>query len=369
MNQYKPVAPKRVLFLITKATWGGAQRYVYDLATHLDSSKYAPHVAYGTTGKLSNDLVQAGIKTHALPSLGRDIALISDIKSFFQILSLIRKLTPDVIHLNSSKAGALGALAGRLCRVPRIIFTVHGWPFKENRGVLARPAIYSISWLTTVVSHEVIVVSKSDEERGRRMPGVADKIHYIANGMEPPQFLTRDEASTGLSIATKNPRVVTITELTANKGIRYAIEAVALLKERGTNISYFVIGDGEERKKLELMVHEKGLSDRVLFLGFVKDAAQYLKAFDVFLLPSVKEGMPYVLFEAVSAELPVATTDVVDPAFLDICNYLTVIEPESPIAIADAIETVLASSAEKKPQEKQSVFPLSIMVEKTAALY
>src|SRR3990167_5303761 len=81
--------PKKVLYLITKATWGGAQRYVYDLATHLDTSKFQPNVAYGTAGKLSNDLKRAEIKTYEIPALGRDIAFISDIKSFFQIIRCI----------------------------------------------------------------------------------------------------------------------------------------------------------------------------------------------------------------------------------------------------------------------------------------
>ena len=82
MNQV--VKPKKVLFLITKATWGGAQRYVYDLATHLPQD-FEPVVACGTSGKLANDLLHAGIGGRRIPSLGRDVAITSDIRSFFEI--------------------------------------------------------------------------------------------------------------------------------------------------------------------------------------------------------------------------------------------------------------------------------------------
>src|SRR3989344_6083287 len=189
-NQDNAGRSKKVLFLITKATWGGAQRYVYDLATHLDANKFQPSVAYGTAGKLSDDLLKAGVETYAIRSLGRDIALTSDIASFFQIIRCIKSIRPDVLHINSSKAAGLGALAGRLCGVPRIIFTVHGWPFKENRGSLFRILVYFVSWLTGVLSHSVIVVSRRDKELGERMLLVGKKIRYIPLGIEAPQFLS-----------------------------------------------------------------------------------------------------------------------------------------------------------------------------------
>src|SRR3989344_4619085 len=129
MNQ----ARKKVLYLITKANWGGAQRYVFDLATHLSAEQFEVVVAYGEKGRLPNDLTARNVKTYEIPSLGRDVAVVSDIKSFFGILRCIRATRPDVIHLNSSKAAALGALAARIAGVPKIIFTVHGWPFGEKR--------------------------------------------------------------------------------------------------------------------------------------------------------------------------------------------------------------------------------------------
>src|SRR3989338_2948675 len=129
----KQAPKKKVLFLITKATWGRAQKYVYDLATNLSKDQFEPIVAFGEYGRLQQLLNETKIETRRIPSLGRDIALVSDISSFFQILNCLWRVRHDVVHLNSSKAAALGALAARILFVPKIVFTVHGWPFKEDR--------------------------------------------------------------------------------------------------------------------------------------------------------------------------------------------------------------------------------------------
>src|SRR3989344_7754264 len=211
---------KKVLYIITKASYGGAQKYVFDLATNVPEDRFEAIVAYGSEGKLSEDLSRAGIRIRHLPSLGRDIAVVSDIRSFFEILKCIREIRPDVIHLNSSKAAALGALAARIAGVPKIIFTVHGWPFKENRNVFSRWLIYAVSWLTGLLSHIVIVVSRSDATLGKRMRGVSGKIRHIEIGVEPQVFLPREKAAAALSITDPHPRVVPIAELTENKGVR-----------------------------------------------------------------------------------------------------------------------------------------------------
>ena len=82
MNQVRT----KILYLITKGTWGGAQHYVFDLATRLPKERFDVVVAYGTKGKLAEDLTTANVKIVQLPSLGRDVALVSDVKSFFEIL-------------------------------------------------------------------------------------------------------------------------------------------------------------------------------------------------------------------------------------------------------------------------------------------
>ncbi len=367
---------KKILFVITKATWGGAQKYVYDLATNLPESEFEPIVAFGEEGRLSHLLTEKGIVTHRIAALTRDVTLISDIASFFKILVYMWRLKPDVVHLNSSKAAALGAFAARVCRIPRIIFTVHGWPFKEKRGAVARSLIYCISWFTAFLSHKVIVVSKSDEAQGKQMLWVKRKIFYIPIGMEMPHFFERREALQfwGDTIfALKNyadmPKIFTVAELTPNKGIAYAIHALAILKERGVHVLYVLVGDGEERAHLKSLARKQGIENRVLFTGFIRDAAQYLKAADIFLLPSVKEGMPYVLLEAAAAGLPIVTTTAVNPEIIETYHNIRAVPPEDSEKIADALLEVIREKSERELFPFQNHFSLSDMLQKTTELY
>lgn len=292
MNQE---SPRKVLFLITKATWGGAQRYVYDIATHLPKDQFSVSLAYGQSGRLADELAEKSIETHHIDSLGRDIALISDVISFFKLLSYLRTKKPDVLHLNSSKAAALGALAGRIAGIKTIIFTAHGWPFKEQRGYFASKFIYLASWITTLLSHRTIVVSKTDEMLAANMRGVSKKITYIPLGREQLQFLPPDEGFRAMfgsltppAITASTLRLVTTAEFTANKGIRYGIDAIEHLTHQGIDTIYVVGGDGEDKAMLQEYASEKGVADRVYFPGFMSEAARNLRGFDAYLSPSIK---------------------------------------------------------------------------------
>ena len=225
---------------------GGAQKYVYDLATNLPKSDFGVTVAYGERGKLAEELAAAKIETRQLPSLGRDVAVISDVKSFFAILKCIREIRPDVVHLNSSKAAALGALAARLAGVPNILFTAHGWPFKESRSVLAKVLIWKISWLTALLSHVVICVCDYDVRTAQRMPFVSGKAVRIYNGIDLNMPL-----GTGDIIRRAFPANVNITgtigELNKNKNQQALIEEA----KHKPDMYVAIIGEGELRPMLE----------------------------------------------------------------------------------------------------------------------
>lgn len=372
MNQEIPRSRKKVLFLITKATWGGAQRYVFDIATSLPPEEFTPALAYGVSGRLSDLFKEKGLHTRQLISLGRDIALISDIKSFFAILTCLKSARPDILHLNSSKAAALGALAGRIAHVPRIIFTVHGWPFKERRNTLARIFIYMTSWVTALLSHAIVTVSLSDAKTGKRMWGVSKKIRHVPLGFESVVQRTPAEGYRAMfgalppaPLTPETLRLVSLAELTRNKGIRYAIEAVALLRDRGIDAIYVVAGEGEERKALEKLAAKLGVSDRIFLPGFIQDAAQNLTGFDMYVLPSVKEGTPYVLLEADAAGLPIAATSVVDEELIARLASAKSAPPGDALALADVIE-----SLSKHPKNTGgNNFPLEEMVGRTLEVY
>lgn len=307
---------KKILYVITKSNFGGAQKYVYDLATSLPKEHFDVIVALGGKGVLLEKLRTAGIRTISLPALMRDVNPFKDFLSFFSLWKLFRTERPDIIHVNSAKAGGLGALAARCAGIPIIVFTAHGWAFNEDRSTLARFFVKLFSWLTVVLAHKTIAVGDAVRNDTNKWPLVRHKITTIRNGLSAPTFKARDEARTHLTnlANTETSRDAfitgTIAELHQNKGLTYAIRAFAQIAPSNPHVFYFIIGDGEEKEKLQILIKQHDLERQVYLLGFLPDAAQYLSAFDCFLLPSVKEGLPYVILEAGLASLPVITTAI-----------------------------------------------------------
>ena len=299
---------KKIIYIITKSNWGGAQRYVFDLATHLPKEEFEVAVAFGGDGSkdgkkglLALKLQEAGIRTIFIQSFMRDISLIQELRAFRELRQIFKIEKPDVVHLNSSKAGGIGALAARMAGAKTIIFTAHGWPFLENRNILARGVIYLLSWLTALLATKVIVVSNYDLATTKRMPFVEHKVVRIYNGIDLnfPLHLqsgnyVRDFFPVGVHITG------TIGELNKNKN------QIVLIEEAKNDPNMYVAigGAGENRLFLQKKIEEYKLDKRVILFGFV-EPLMVLKGFDRFALPSLKEGLPYVLLEAKAVGLPI----------------------------------------------------------------
>lgn len=299
-----PAPTKKILFLITKANWGGAQRYVFDLATTLPKETCTVSVAFGQKGLLAQKLQESGVRTFLLQTMQRDVSVFTDLRSFFELLRLFRKDIPDVVHLNSSKAAGVGALAARLAGVKKIIFTAHGWPFLEKRSAPIRALIWTASWVTALLAHTVITISDHDLKEAQKMPFVSSKTVRIYNGIDLP--FTLGSGSVIRDSFPKGARITgTIGELTQNKNQQ------TLVEEAHKNQTMFVaiVGEGEERPHLEALIRGYHLEDRVKLFGFMP-ASEVLRGFDTFALPSLKEGLPYVLLEAKAAGLPIVANRV-----------------------------------------------------------
>lgn len=292
----------KILYLITKSNWGGAQKYVYDLATSFSARKCDVAVAFGGRGELAEKLEQAGVRTISLDPLTRNINLKKELQSSYQLYRLLKQEKPDVLHVNSSKAGGLGATLGRLAGIPCIVFTVHGAPFREDRVFIVRGLMYFFTWLTCLLSHKVIAVSQRDAHDVGQMFFIKRKVVAIYNGIPFP------EVPHAPSSQSKETHIVTIGDLTKNKGHIYALEAVNLLVKKGYHIKYVIEGEGEDRATLEKYIAEHHLQDVVTLLGRTLTTGERLPEFDIFLLSSVKEGLPYVLLEAGRAMMPVVST-------------------------------------------------------------
>lgn len=203
---------------------------------------------------------------------------------------LIRRERPDVLHVTSSKAGGIGALAGRLARVPRIIFTSHGLTMDEVwRPRWQRSLIYLGTWLTLRLAHHSIMISTETYERARNMPSMSNRVSLVLNGVAPIDFVEQKAARAKLAphLPPNSLWIGGVGELHPNKNWSAAI---ATLKNIPAHAYLILIGEGEERTQLERLIKHHHLTERVHLLGFIEGASALIKAFDIFLLPSKKRG-------------------------------------------------------------------------------
>jgi len=354
------VSGKRILYVITKSNWGGAQAYVYALAAHATEAGAEVVVVFGGTGRpeggaglLAERLAEADIRTITLPSLAREVSLGSEWRAFRELRECFKREQPDLVHLNSSKAGALGALAARLSHVPRIVFTAHGWPHREPRSWPVRVLIWLASWVTVLLCHAVIAVSECDC-RGAPALLARRKVRLVHNGVAPFTLVSREEARRFLApdirVLEKARWILVPAELTRNKGVDFAIRAFAGVSTNIDDAALVVVGDGEEHGRLMKLIQEYGLERRVFLLGFVPEARRYFHAADIFLLSSRKEGLPIALLEAGVAGLPaIASRTGGIPEVIEHEKSGLLVRPGNIDGLADALTRLLT-----KPEEARA---------------
>ncbi len=364
--------PKKLLFIVTKSGLGGASRSVRELAEAF-SGTLDVAVAAGGNGELFDVLKSKGIRTISISTLARDISLIKEIKTFFYFLHLLKNEKPDAVHLHSPKAGGLGALAARVVGIKKIIYTAHGWAFFEDRPWYQRTLIRLFSYAIVLLSHTTTAVSKKDAHAFDGWLFIKNKIVHIPNGVAlPSSALPRTEARKKLDISNDAFVIGTIAELHKNKGLSYLIEAA----EKISNAMFVVIGEGEERKRLALAIAAHHLENRFILKGYLPDAHRYIRAFDVFVLPSVKEGLPYVLLEAGAAEVPMVATNIGGiPDLVEHEKTGLLVPPKDPSALAQALARLQSDASLRSSlfsalkQKIETLFSLNLTLKKTKKLY
>ncbi|OHA92407.1 MAG: hypothetical protein A2665_01505 [Candidatus Zambryskibacteria bacterium RIFCSPHIGHO2_01_FULL_46_30] len=290
----------KILYGITKSNFGGAQRYVCDLATAMQKQRHDVAVMCGEGGPLVQKLKAENIRVITIPGFGRDIDLLNDASRLLFIIKTVRREKPDVFHINSAKMGGAGIFSGRIMGVPRIIFTAHGWAFNEPRPVWQKVLIKFFTWLTILFAHKTICVSEKTKDDVGKWLFTKNKLVVIHNGIARFDPIPRvDQTFT----------VGTIAELHKIKGLDVLLTAWSkFIKKHQAKL--VVVGEGEERQNLQNMAKNLGISDSVTFKGFVDNARALLSGFDIFCMPSRSEGLPYALLEAGLAGLPVIATSV-----------------------------------------------------------
>lgn len=371
--------PRTCLIAITKSNFGGAQRYVFDIARFLQQRGVEVVVAMGGEGVLWTKLAEAGVRTVPLKRLGREVRFLDDLWAFAELWRIVRIEKPDVLHLNSSKIGLWGGVIGRMCGVRRIIFTAHAWEFNNPaRGSIARSFFKVLSVIAVYLSHCTIAVSEAvRKDVAVYVP--TRKLTVIHNGIASFPLLSRSEARLRLASShfpSTELLVGTIAELHPVKGLDTALKAIARLKREGLSFRYVIVGEGEERTRLEKLCEELGIRESVIFAGFVNDAARYLHAFDAFLLPSYSEALGYVILEAGMAGVPVIASRVGGiPEIIEDTRNGFLIAPGDVTLLAARLGEMLSSRELRErlgnalKEKVLAEFSMEKMLKRTFALY
>jgi len=335
---------KKILFLITKSNWGGAQRYVYDLVSTLDRTVYEPVVVLGGNGELVEKLHAAGIRTITLQSAQRDISIRKELQFFRELFSIVHREKPDVFHVNSSKAGGIGCFVGRLLGIKRVVFTAHGWAFNEDRPWWQKYIIKYLHWLTVLLSHTTIAVSHAIVQQ-MNWPLAARKMIVINPGRTIPEFQSRLQARTTISLAhppiatyVADIWIMTVGELHPIKQHKLLFAALEVIITEHPQVRLVCIGEGELRSDLQTYIETHALTKNVFLVGHINEAARILKAADLFVLPSLSESYGYVLHEAGLAQVPIIASQV--GGITDIINNETegtLIDPKDPQELIEAL--------------------------------
>jgi len=388
-NQKEELKGKRILYIVTQSKWGGAQKYVLDLVKYFSKNNEVT-VAYGEKDNVDeffiNQLKESGVKTILVPYLYRAIDIGRDYLAVMEIHKMYNEGKYDLVHLNSSKVGLLGSLAAKLYSLNvlntklRLVYTAHGFVFNEPLSSFKKK-IYKLSEkISTNIDHAIITVSEADRQSAiDNKITFADKLITIHNGIDVDNynFYSKDEALEKLSLPNDKKYFGTIASFYNTKGYTYLVEAVKLLKDENSSLlekyQWILIGDGPEMDKIKLLISENNLDKYFKLLGAKDKAYKYIKAFDAFILPSVKEGLPYTILEAGLAKVPVIATNVggIGEIIEDKKTGL-LITPANPLSLVKAIkevENIGVSIIKNNYQNIVNNFNLKNTLEKTEDIY
>ena len=325
----------RLLIVITLAEIGGAQTYVAGLLPALTDDFEVTVAAWGP-GPLIDACRANNVSFVPLRFVRRALNPVFDLLGFFELIGLMRRLRPEIVHANSSKAGVLARLAATATRVPIRVFTVHGWAFKAYSGLASR--IYlAADRLMRPLTTMTICVSETERAAGLAMKTCSDaRTAVINNAVELRE--AREDPGTMPAL------VLSVGRLKAPKDALTLIRSLALLPSGSCRLR--IAGDGPERVALNEEIGRLGLDDSVELLGDRDDVGELLRASHLFVLSSRSEGMPMSVLEAMASGVPVVASAVggIPELVVDEETGLLV-EPGDPQALAAAIARVVDDAA------------------------
>lgn len=369
---------------VVEATAGGTRRHVTELVCNLNPEKFEVSVVCSTLRDPGyradiEAMRRRGATVTVIPMV-RNISPVRDAVAFFRIWRHIRQGGYDIVHTHSSKAGFLGRLAAAAAGVRSIIHTPHTFAFQMGVGPVFK-ALYRVlerrmSRLTT----RYACVSRSEEESAVQAGlEAAGKCVLIENGLPESAFSetgNTEQLRRELGLKADDLVVGTAGRFEAQKGLHDLLRAAVLVLQRVPKVRFVLMGEGSLLPEIRALRDRLGLQETVLLPGEVEQAALFCKAFDVFVLPSLWESLPYSLLEAMAAGNAIVATRVggVPDALVHGESGLLV-PPADPEALAEALVYMLTMPGRRHEfgaaarLRAHGRFRLEAMVRKIEELY
>jgi len=317
------VRPLRVIHVLTNLDLGGAQTSVAMIACGLRGMGVDARVVHSgrggrqslRSGRLPAELNDAGVPVTDVSEMRRDISPLLDIVALLKMKALFVQLKPDVVHTHMSKAGMIGRFAARSAGVPIVVHSARGWAFRDDLPPVKRALYALIERVSARRTDRIAAVSRSLIDEGLAYGvGKPEQYKVIRTGIDTGWFSrSRSLPSTGLRKGMGIPEtafiVGSVMGLTSKKAPLEFLEVCGIVLAKRADVHVIIVGDGEMRGEFEAAIGRLGLSGRIHMTGLVDDVRPFLGMFDTFLLTSRWEGLPRVVLEALSAGVPVVSSD------------------------------------------------------------
>jgi len=384
----------KVLHIITRVDKGGSAQNTYLTILGLKRKSFQSSLISGlslesemkkeekkTTEKDIQKLKSEGIEFIQCPFLLRRINIIKDLKAFFDIFRVIKKNSPLIVHTHSSKAGFLGRLAAKLAGIPIIVHTPHGHVFFGYFGPLKTKVFIILEKLASRITDKIVALTNREKEDHVRLRiANDDKFIVIHSGVELKTFKEfpfneKQYFKKELGIPENFLVVGTIGRLVPVKGPEFLIEAAKYIIPKYPNTYFLFSGDGHLKQNLEEKASVLGIKNNIIFLGWRDDIAEIISVYDVFVLPSLNEGMGRVLVEAMALGKPIVASNVGGiPDLVTHGKNGFLVPPKDPEELAKYIQILLEDGERREKmglagKDMVKNFSSEIMVDRIAELY
>jgi glycosyltransferase involved in cell wall biosynthesis len=366
----------RVLHIITRIDVGGSSENTILSVTGMPPEEFACGLVSGWTKEpppeIARCLAEHTIQWEVVPTMRREIHPLRDLRALRALRRLIREGRPTLVHTHTSKAGFLGRLAAHLEHVPHIVHTPHGHIFGGYFSPAATRVFIGMERLAARWTDRIVTLTNAEAEQHLAL-GIGRRAQFVTI----PSGVDLDNIASAVPgrLAPHGPIIGTVGRLTSIKGHQHLIDAVPEVLRRCPAAHVVLVGDGELRQALAERARLLGVDSRVSFTGYREDIPALIAGMDVFVLPSLNEGMGRVLVMAMALGKPIVASRVGGvPELLGQDEAGLLVPPADPRALADAICTLLSDQVRAKTlgeagRRRAPFYSTRVMIESLEKLY